>query len=1649
VAKVGANLAALRTLRSLEVESRSATELEQATLARWASWGAVPEVFDEANPRFASTRDELRMLLNEKEWAAARRTTINAHYTSAEVVQTVWSAVGDLGFAGGRVLEPGCGSGNFIGFAPADCAITGIELDPVTARIAAALYPGASILAESFAETNLVEGEMDLVIGNVPFGKIALHDPVHNAAGRSIHNHFIIKGLDLTRPGGLVAVVTSRFTLDARNDAARHEMAARADLLGAIRLPAGTFRAAAGTDVVTDVVFLRKRSPGQPRAGEAWLSLRPVATVDGEVLVNEYFAERPEMIVGDLRRVNGQYGVDDLDVVANPDKTMAPAVAAIVSRSAEAGRMYEPRTEPTPVASRFIGSSERSLDEFPVRKEGTIVAIGVATFARVHKGKLESFQATPKSHAQELRALCGVRDTLAELLDLQVSSTNDELWRAAQEHLNHRYDDYVARYGPISRFSTYETGRADPDSGEAIIGRRNPKLGGFRTDPDFPSLMALEVFDPVTHTAQKAAIFSERVVGPRAVRGRAESPQEAVTICLDESGTVTLERVAALLDIDAPVARGRLGTLVFDDPGSGVLVPAPRYLSGNVRRKLKEAEAALAHDPTFATNVRALAAVLPDDLLPEEIDARPGATWIDARDVSAFVRETLGAAQVATEHIEVTATWTIAVPTWQKQSLTMTSTWGTTRLDAVHLLTKSLNQSSAVVYDSDGQGGRVFNPEATLLAREKQQAVSDRFAAWIWEDHDRAARLSARYNELFNSVVLPTWDGSHQSLSGLSSAFVPHRHQLDAAWRCVQEPTVLLGHAVGAGKTATMVMAGMEMKRLGLVSKPAFVVPNHMLEQFSAEFLQTYPLANVLVATREATAADARKEFVARCATGDWDAVVITHDAFVRIPVSKESETAYLESQVSAYRVAQAQSKEEYGLSIKKLEADIIRMEERIKATREDSRRLDGVTFEETGIDYVFLDEAHLAKNLAFPTRIQGVGGAGSKRAMDIELKLRVLRERHGERVATFATATFVANSISELYVMQRYLQPDALSSAGISTFDAWAANFGRTVTALELAPDGGSYRMKDRFARFANVPELLSMFSEVADVKTAEQLNLATPNLIGGRAEVVVVPPSAGLRTYVESLVARAEAVARGAMRPEEDNMLKVTGDGRKAALDLRLVGLSPDPDGGKIAAAAQRIERIWADSADRRYPSEGERPGALQLVFCDIGTPRREWNAYDELKTHLVARGVPQGAIRFMHEAKNDREKAELFAQCRSGAVSVLIGSTEKMGIGTNIQARAVALHHLDCPWRPADIEQREGRILRQGNLNRDVEVLRYVTESSFDVFMWGTVERKAAFIAQVTRGDKELTRQVDDVSEASLSYGEVKALATGNPLIMEKAGVDSEVAKLERLAHAHASEQRRLSKTIASAPSAIQRLEGDMTKIEHALARRSDISGDAFSATITGVTTDKRIEAGERIKAALFDAHRRFGQTIMIGNLAGLDLAVSVVGELGETELHLGFPDAPVHPIVIAAADVSDEHSVGLLSRLTNRLGDLEERLHNDAREREGIVANVAQAEQMIGKAFDQAGRLDNLRARQAEITEALMPDRQNGPATEEVDRTNSPGTTITPPGPSGQPSNNESDLNDAFPYPATLDPGVEHGWELDGELSKELSMSDFER
>ena len=783
-----------------------------------------------------------------------------------------------------------------------------------------------------------------------------------------------------------------------------------------------------------------------------------------------------------------------------------------------------------------------------------------------------------------------------------------------------------------------------------------------------------------------------------------------------------------------------------------------------------------------------------------------------------------------------------------------------------------------------------------------------------------------------------------------------------------------------------MVMAVMEMRRLGLVRKPALVVPNHMLDQVTREFLQLYPHANVLMATGEETRPDRRKEFVARCATGDWDAIVITHSAFEKIPVSADTEAAYLAQEIAQFRAAITTSQQGGGLSVKQLETAVLKKEEHLKALRDDVRRDDGVTFEASGIDQLCVDEAHLFKNLSFPTRIPGVAGGQAKRATDLDLKLQYLRHTYGGRTAIFATATFVANSVAEMWVMQHYLQPDLLHAAGVEHFDAWAATFGRTVSTLELSPDGNSYRIKARFASFANVPELLAMFRAVADVKTADQLHLPAPALAGGRHHTVVVPASANLRIYTKSLADRAANLGHGAEAARIDNMLKITGDGRKAALDLRLVGLPPDPAGGKIAVAAERIAAIYHHTKSRAYPAAGTRPGALQLVFCDLSTPGPGWNAYQELKDRLVDRGVPADLVRFVHDGANDRQKAELFARARSGAIAVLVGSTAKMGVGTNVQARAIALHHLDAPWRPADMDQRDGRILRQGNLNAEVTILRYVTEGSFDTFMYQTLERKSRFINQVCRGDTDMARTVDDIGEATLSLAEVKALSTGNPLIMEKAGVDSDVARLERLAASHHAEQRRAAKVIADGGDRLARLQGRLTLIEDAIARRTPIAGDDFSATIDGQHFTKRADAATQLQAALAAARHHPGQTIPLGVMAGLDLAVRVDGVGGDAILEIGVAGLPVNPVRIEARDLRHLHPGGLLTRVTHMIGGLDsaaQLLHDEIARSQ---ADITTAQTIVGRPFDQHDLLRGLKARQAAIDQALLDlgDNPDSPA-----------------------------------------------------------------
>jgi N12 class adenine-specific DNA methylase len=1560
-------------VRTLEREGRRATDDEQRVLARWAGWGALAHAFDEHDPAGRRLHAELTGLLTDAELASARRSTLNAHYTDAGITTAMWRFAVGLGFDGGRVLEPGCGTGVFLATRPDNLVIdaTGVEVEPVTARIAALLHPDADIRSEGFETTRLAH-PVDLVIGNVPFAKVALHDPVHNRGRHSIHNHFLVKALALTRPGGLLVAITSRYTLDSRNPAARRELAALGDFVGAARLPSAAHRAAAGTAVVTDIVVFRRRSDGEvPSHAGPWQASVPLDIDGGVRPVNEWFASEAALVVGRLVAGNGVYGREDLSVEL--DEPLEPALDAALDRVASLARQLNLAYRARSSVASLPSTAVAPRGGVPAgAKEGSIHRAG-SSFVRVVGGVPQPFQPSPRKDTSELVALCDLRDTTIGLLDAQAQHVDDARCLALQAELNDRYDRYVERFGPLNRFRLVRTGRTDPVTGADLYRRMNPAMGGFDDDPDFRTLLALEDFDPDSQTATKAAIFSRRLLAPAAARYGADTADDALAVSLDETGRVDLDRIAELLDRNADEALGQLADRVYRDPTTGEFVPAEQYLSGDVRVRLDAARAAAESDTAFAANVAALERVLPADLTSAEIDARLGAPWIPAADVEVFCTDLLGADGIEVEHAPLTAMWAIAATTWSRRTVAATSEWGTARADAVALIEASLNQRPATVYDTLEDGTRVVNPAETIAAREKQEAIDARFAEWLWSDGDRADRLARVYNRTFNATVLARYDGSHLTLPGLSAAFTPHPHQRDAVWRIVSTGDTLLAHAVGAGKTATMVMAAMEQRRLGLVEKPAFIVPNHMLDQFARELLQLYPSARVLVATREDASPAGRKQFVARCATGSWDAVVLTHSSFERIPLAAATRAEFTAERMEEFRAAIAESASGKGLTVKRLEATLARLEARHQELADAHKKDDGATFEQTGIDFVFCDEAHAFKNKAFPTRIQGVGGAGSKRSEDLDTKLWWLRRRHGSRAACFATATPIANSIAELYVAQTYLQPAALAAAGIGGFDAWAATFAATVASLELSPDGGSYRLTHRLARYRNVPELVTLARQVADVRTSDQLDLPVPHLRGGRAETVVAAPSDELRDYVASLVDRAQAVRERRVPPEEDNMLKVTGDGRKAALDLRLVGRRPDPTGGKIAAAADRIAAIHLANADRAYvgPSgdPSPRPGAMQFVFCDLGTPSSDrWNVYDHLKALLVERGVPAERVRFVHDATNDRAKADLFAGCRDGRVSVLVGSTEKMGVGTNAQDRAVALHHLDCPWRPADIEQREGRIRRQGNQNPEVEIIRYVTEGSFDIFMWQTVERKAAFIAQVMHGGT-VAREIDDVGDHALSYAEVKALATGNPHIVEKAGVDAEVAKLTRLRTAHQRDQSALSRTHASASARAQRLEREAALCAVALDRRVDTRADHFHATIAGTRHASRADAGAHLRQLLSTERE------VAGSFAGFELRARADRHSGLITLAL--EPSPI-TVELDLPELAEVDPGRLMQRLEHRLGRLERDL-DDARTGADIArAEGERAAARLDQPFEHADRLTKVTERQAELERLLTPE-----------------------------------------------------------------------
>jgi N12 class adenine-specific DNA methylase len=1664
----------------VQAEDRPATAAEQAVMARWAGWGAVPEVFDErpARPgeaggeplrvRLGWAREQLRELLSAEEYAAARVNTLNAHYTDAALVRAIWDGVGRLGFTGGQVLEPGCGSGNFIGFAPAGAHATGVELDPVTAGIARALYPDAEILAGSFADVRAARGSFDLTIGNVPFGNFPPPDPVYNQGRNSIHNYFILKSLHLTRPGGLVAVLTSRYTMDARPPGVRREMAALADLVGAVRLPSRAHAAAAGTSVVTDLLILRRREPGREPSGAEWEQSRPLDVDGTQIDVNEYFAEHPEMVLGEFA-LGGAYRADDLAVIAGRPaaETLPAALTALAARARAAGLVLTPPAGDAPQAgpAALVPDSDRLPD-------GYITARPDGAFTRTAGGQEVTYE-PPAAQAPELRALCGIRDAVVGLLTAEAATLDDhgEL-DALRAELGRRYDACTARYGPLNRFSWRRTGRTG-DDGQERMARIRPPQGGFRTDPFAPAVYALEDFNPVTQTAVKAEIFTRRVVAPRQPRLGADNPADALAICLDTWGEARLPEIARLLGASETDAREQLGSLVYEippapaaagagltdhvaadiaglsgfpvsaadltgervsavpapaEPPPGTLVPAAEYLSGNVRDKLRTADAAARAEPRFEVNAAALREVIPADLAPEDIDARLGAVWVEPGYVRQFLAEILEDPGVKVEH-PGGAMWAVR---GDRHSVHATSTWGTGRMPAPAIAQTILEQRTIQVFDEDDNGSRVFNPEATVAAQEKATEMGDRFAEWAWEDPARAEELARVYNEKFNAIVLRSYDGAQLSLPGLAVTFTPRPHQLAAVARIIAEPAVLLAHEVGAGKTAEMVIGAMELRRLQMARKPAIVVPNHMIEQFSREFLQTYPQARLLIAQREDLQGDHRRQFIARCATGDWDAVIMSRSALERIPMSAGAQRAYMDRELEQMRAMLAKVNAGEGISVKRLEAAILRTEERLQRKLDAAMKDPGITFEQTGIDYVFYDEAQGAKNLRTPSNIPGAAIDGSQRASDLDMKIHYLRQQSGSsRVVTFATATPISNSVTEAYVMQRYLRPDLLAAAGIEDFDSWAATFGQTVTEIELAPEGGgSFRQKTRFARFRNVPEMLRLWHVSADIKTGEDLGLPVPALAprpdGQRSpETVIAAPSDRGQEYVSELGDRAEAVRGRMVEPEEDNMLKISGDGRKAALDLRLVGLEPEPGAppGKLAIAAERIAGIWAANRDHQYPGPDGTPdparGSLQLVFCDLGTPGgKGWSAYDELRDQLAARGVPREMIRFIHDAKTDRDKGELFAACRTGSVAVLVGSTEKMGVGTNVQARAVALHHLDCPWRPSDVTQREGRIMRQGNLNDEVQILRYVTEGSFDGYMWQAVERKDRFIKQVMTGKLDV-REIEEIRDSTLSYSEVKALATGNPLLMEKADADTRLARLERAARAHRRGHDDLRRRITSFEQRIPRLDAIAAGARTAIGRRRDTRGDAFTMTVDGQRHAKRATAGARLKDLAENAFRQQGgkgswssPERAVGELGGFPLLMAAGSILGSPEVSLSLEGAPGTEMRFTRAGFGNTDAAGLIIRAENKLAALEQTGAAAERDADGLRDEAARARTALETPFPHTDELAAARQRSAAIAEALA-DAEKPPA---------PASNGPPPPPPATPPAARPAAAQAAPPPA---------------------------
>jgi N12 class adenine-specific DNA methylase len=1417
-------IAAIRTLQQLERERRPATAEERQTLARFGGFGALALwIFPKPNlkpdapeHRFGGYKDvgwqaiggELKSLLSPVEYHSARRTVFSQFFTSPIVMQAMHRAIRRLGVPDQALaLEPGCGIGNFMSHAPAGLRFIGVELDSISGRIARALHPEADIRIEGFQDSRLPT--VDAVIGNPPFGDI---DIKYAGEKRSLHDFFFAKSVDSLKPGGILAMVTSRFTLDKQNAATREYLADRADFLGAVRLPSSAFQRE-GTDVVTDIMFLRKRADGEApnHADPEWLNTSQLGIAGLDVPINRYFQNHPEMVLGDWSREDTLHAggislTGNGDLATQLDTAIGRLPELAPMQTATATRAAEPAFTPPPLERHIAEGS------FFVGDDKVIHQVEGGQGLPVIYGGTEQ-RANGAKTGKRLAALIGLRDHARRVLQSQNEGWPEQHRTDARRALNRAYDLFVSHYGPINTTTFSE-------NADGTVIRRMPNIVKFREDPDAMLVMALEEYDEVTGKAVKAPIMLRDVVGKSPPITSVASAEEGLLVSLDRKGGIDLAYIGQLYGKPEEAIIAELGDLIYCDPKTKAWQTADEYLSGNVREKLTTAEAA---GPAYTRNALALREVQPPDVLPGDIDAGLGSPWIPVSDVQAFAADLFRVApsSVTIGHLKKDALWSVEAGHSAEASVAATAEYGTPRANGTWLFELALNMKTPVIYDTINHGDReerVVNQEATLAAREKQSLIKQKFKSWLFEGPERADRLVRLYNDTYNNLRPRLFDGSHLDFPGMSQGITLRQHQKDAVWRGMSSGNTLLAHVVGAGKTFTMAGTGMKMRYAGLVKKPMYVVPNHMLEQFAREFMQLYPNAKLLVATKDDLARDRRKLLTAKIASSEWDGIIVTHSSFERIGMSREFQERFLREQIGEYD--QLLRDHAGGGTprniIKTIEKQKARREERLKELAAADKKDDGLVFDELAVDHIFIDEAHYFKNLETPTKMERVAGiqtGGSERAFDLYMKARYLGEQHPGHGVTFATGTPISNTMVELFTLQKFLDPEGLKSRGIEHFDAWAATFGEVVDTMEISPDGQSLRPRSRFARFTNLPELQQMFRSFADVQTAEMLNLPRPKLETGKAIVVACPMSDDQRRIQQELVARYDRLRREKVDPREDNALAITTDGRKLALDARLLSATPEdfPE-SKMNAMPDRVAAIWRKTAAIR---------GTQMIFSDMGVNPTPWGfcVYDEIIAKLVARGIPRGEIATIGDADSDAKKQALFDRVRSGSVRVLIGSTAKMGTGTNVQKRLVAKHDLDPPWKPAEVEQRDGRILRQGNDNPEVAIYRYVTEGSFDAYMWQALETKAKFISQVITGDNAL-RRAEDIGGEALSYAEVKAIASGNPAVLTLAQADAELQRLSIVKSNHEDEQFLARRAQRELPGTISRLKG----------RLADLTSDA---------------------------------------------------------------------------------------------------------------------------------------------------------------------------------------------------------------------------